>query len=244
MNKIASITFSVCPLIQKYYYRNKPDFVVRTSNYSISQINQLAIDLLRKYGSIYVTGNLYSQRNRNQNFCFRGNTGVKKTSWIVQNLIPLLEESFGRVFYTNVETDVQIEEIMDGKHDEAAIRSFFNQLQIKIITAGQNSEVIILDECHWLFPPLSSETEDKQKLKIFRLDHFFAKQQIEIWAAIQTLRQQNKKIIFISWLHPQDISLSILCQDPDKSYYIGDVNFSMIFFSPVFEFVKPFEEDG
>jgi hypothetical protein len=230
-----SVSMPICPLIQQMKYRYARGFAVKCRrSLSHEAMNKLALTALKKYGSIYVTGENYSRLVKDQVCCINYNDGIGKTSWIKQGLIPELSRRFKSVRYINFEESFSISPIIRGELSRPEIDRKFRVLAAKLNESRTNSSLLILDECQVLFP-LSGAVLDQPKLKLFTIDASYYHQVENVWQIIKDLKNAGVKIVFVSLLHPQDASLTGSRQKMKTNIYRGDPNLLMIFDSPVFE---------
>lgn len=224
----------ISPSTQKAAYTTSPGFVVRPLVYSVEHRNRRALELLRAKPAIYVTGQAYSTESRRQSGTNNANSNIGKTEWVVQNLIPYLRPFFRGVSYVDIEGVIPIRRIMDKQLNREEIEGCFDRVISTIARSAASSEVIVVDECHWLFP---SADENPAGKGIFRFDNSFSGKQAAALDLIASLIRRGKKFVFISWLHPQDVSLA--------EYYLNTPSFRMFFNFPVFELRSNcFESDG
>ena len=216
----------VCPLVQNWAYRFFTGFVIKSKRLSPERMNQEALITLRESGMIYVTGEMFSRTRSDRLFCFEHNTGIGKTQWITREFIPYLRRQNQAVAFINIETFFPVGRIMREECEQKEIEDCFYRVLETISSAGQACEYLVLDECDLLFPSKEKPVQ-KNVNKTLYFDPYFSSYQKKAWEIIRGLKSQGKKIILISWLHPQDISLA--------TSYLGDRNFLMVFDAPVFE---------
>lgn len=159
------------------------------------------------------------------------NSGIGKTELVVNELMPFLKPHFRGINYVMIEDIIPIVAIMKSELTRDEIEAKFDLVIAQIAGAAQTSEVIAVDECHWLFP----SADPHPRKAIFRFDSTFALKQIVGLKLIDGLMRQGKKLIFVSWLHPQDISLMASERHPDRNYYLGTPEMLKFFDIPVFE---------
>ncbi|MBU0629542.1 MAG: ATP-binding protein [Candidatus Margulisbacteria bacterium] len=211
------------------------DFVAKRRELTPAALARTAVERLQSHGAIYVTGEMYSRTARDQSLALEYNAGIGKTTWFKNELTPLLLAAFGQVCYFNLEEIIPINEIMGGKLPAKDARDCFDQVRSLLVAAGETAQVIALDECHWLFPAIANNTEKAGNLEIFRFGPSYSPKQSAVWETIDALLARDKKLVFISWLHPRDLSLASTGRDP---------NFATIFSAPLFEFEKWEDDDG
>ncbi|MBU0687294.1 MAG: hypothetical protein KKB81_05525 [Candidatus Margulisbacteria bacterium] len=239
-----SIKAPVCPHIQKGHYQLVPGFVYRVRRGAAREAAQVAVDRLKKYESIYVSGRHYHDSVRNRHYCFRNNTKIGKTYWAQNVLQPVLVEHLGKAAYLKMGERLLVYEFIREKVSSQVVRECFRKTKAETLAAGKKSRVIIIDECQWLFPVIRDIEEDIElpflklrwaKVKVFYFNDSFLNEQAELWRTIQTLMGQGIKFVFVSWFHPQDICLTGSRTHPENNFYLGDSAFMTIFTSPVFE---------
>lgn len=223
----------VCPLIQKWSYRFSPGFVVKSKRLSLAKMNQVAIRALDEHGVIYVTGEMFSRERVDRLFCFEHNTGIGKTQWVTNDLIPYLRSQGQLVSFINIEDIFPIGKAMQGECETTEIEGCFEAVLNKITTAGQEARYIVLDECDLLFPSGHNIVTNNAG-KTFSFGSRHLPYQRRAWQIINSLLASGKKIVLISWLHPQDASLS--------ASYLGDKGFLRVFDAPIVE-IKPLPPD-
>ncbi len=220
----------VCPLIQAAHYRGGSPFVVSMKAVTDKQGTARAMERVQQAGLLYVTGSCYSRLATDRVLCRDENSVVKKTGWVTQVLIPALESSGLTVKYFNAEDELQINALLGGELPLAAAGDLISSFHSKLTAATASSQVLVLDECHWLFP--FEEKDVNAKIRTFILDLMHLPALAKIWRTLETFRAAGKKIIFVSWLHPQDFSLTKNLGNPD---------YLMVFRAPVVE--MPFRDE-
>jgi len=169
------------------------------------------------------------------------NSGIGKTEWVRTQLMPFLEGLFNGITYINIEDGLPIRRIMGKECARSEIDGCFDALAVKIASAAESSEIIIVDEAHWLFPSADPTPQGG----VFRFDATFSRKQSTALELVNDLMKNGKKIIFISWLHPQDLSLTGSFSHPKDNCYEGTASMLRIFTIPVVEMRTPIQEvDG
>ncbi|MBI5701619.1 hypothetical protein HZC34_07270 [Candidatus Saganbacteria bacterium] len=156
---------------------------------------KLAIGLIKRFGAVYITGEIFGAVTRDFGLCHENNSGRGKTKWLTDNL-PKFDSVFGKSLF------IDLEEVV---HNGSTLPSIGEKIEVGLRNAlaeingcGDDIKTIAIDEFHWTVPPL----------EVVKLPASCAKLQMDILHALDAQRSKGKKLVFVSWLHPKDISFA------------------------------------
>ncbi len=210
----------LCPVVQHAFYERVLGFVTPVANGRDCGMEDRALDILKRKGLLYVTGRSFNREGRAADCCFENARGGKST-WASQVLLPRLIGRFGKAHYINIQDRFQIKEINRGLSDKWELERFMNTTLQELRTLGRSSRALIIDECQWLFPNLRPGGS-------FSTDPALNPIKKQYWDLLANYRANGVKLVFVSYMHPQDAGLPFGVEGYPKMW--------MIFQAPVFEF--------
>lgn len=180
-------------------FRLCPALVRMRSSSVPARCNDAAIkaaELLEEHPVIVISGSSHASFDRN--------CKIGKTRMIHSDLVPLLRKQGVKPAYFDLHLVAMGEDVPINVFSREYFRRFGDFF-------GKQADVYFFDEAHCFLP---RETHLEQELS-FRL---------KFWAKVQELLQENKKIVFITSLHPRNPSnLALLCNEAVLCFFTAPV---------------------
>lgn len=208
--------------------------IFRCRTISQFRLPSIVLSNLARHGSVYITGETFSRYNTDRTLCSDYNSAIGKTTFLREELVPRAQDQFGPVFEMNLDDELHIRTIMEKYCPITKAEALFKNVLDKIFRASAVNGIIVIDECHWLFP-IYDDAKSDSRVSVFKFPLRFSFLQLEILRKLEGLRNRGIKIVFVSWLHPHDASLKQLSNNYD---------FDIVLSSPLFEFKTVIDEEG